>query len=813
MKNKFNLKVWISTWAALGAIGIVIPLAMSLDYQLNSSSPLRQIDNTQTINHTRDIQDYYDSIDNKQFALQDASLKNQPASVFRINNNLDLQEINRVLGQNKIPALPESLANYRLRVVLDNRLPADNTLGRAYVKVIVEANANSQQRSASLEYFKTDGSVTNSLVDAGKQITISGFKTSDQIQKDSIINYYNEIDTNAYHSADSSTTASSVAKQISDVSSISDINRLLTSDKQLGLFNLSDFKADFSVFNVNDDNGKLTLNLVIESTKNPGTYYLPDGSTTTQKDLAGKQVVISGYQTTANLTTKAIVDYYQNLSSDGYTPANSTQTASSVVSTITAGNLTAINNVLSQTKQISILDGLIKDYSLSFLVVNSSDDSGVITVRVTVRNGNSLYKTDGALTTNPNDAGKEISITGFRTNTMIQTDAIKQYYSSLQATGYNVTDNTKKPSELKTIFDSGNLNQINNLLGTQKIPALSGLPGSFSLQFVSTPNDANGTMTVQVYVRNGNNYYTTEGVGQNNQNGAGKQINITGFSTQDQADARAVKAYYDSLGNEPYQAVNTRQSSNSIVIRINNALNANTINSFINPSTKQFSVALPNLSSQFSVRLSRATPNLEAGTLTFKATVVKNNSTLYKTDGSITTDANQAGKDITIIGYPKVPSDAQIKPDPNVSFSNRIRPSFVGTIPNLIIHGGLFDNSDTTFSWFGVRNDGYRVNDYVQLSFQNNEKYKVSRIYIANGVPGSGDKFINYKLQYQDTDGSWKDIEESNDIAPAGSTPEINDFILKTPVTTNGIRIVTNVDGTTWIRLGSFKLFGTKVTA
>ncbi|WP_027119384.1 hypothetical protein [[Mycoplasma] testudinis] len=647
---------------------------MIIDSEFNPNSVLHEsresevLPGNQSIDNQTAVANYYKEI-NPNNNLVNQTLANELASSFplanTINNGTSVTEINKQLI-NKLPTLNQQLQENQFRVIaIKNTALINDEDGNLSIRVVVQENKNNVWVS-----YKTDGTTTTNLNNAGKLVMLNGFKST----KTTIINYYQAInDTITYALSDTTTkeqlpSAFSVSSDLTNGTPLVDINKLLTTP--LPTLDSTLTKVGYQVMvvkdtdGVNDSAGSLKLRVIVQSKSTVLNSYDTTGLISENSTNAGKIITITGFKS----AQATVTSYYQQINST--TPFTITDTtvmaqlpsAYSVSSDLNNGtSLADVNNVLSN--KLPALDQALVQAGYQVVIVKdtnaANDQNGSLTIRVIVQqktNGSLVsYKDDGSQSTNLSEAGKQTTLSGFNSYQKL----VQSFYNNVNQT-YSLADGNNESQGIPSQTSIGattDLNTLNNLLtATVKLPSLDPLLTGFNVIInKGTPDNNKGSIPYKIVVTQASAgqtiYYNSDGsVGTDAS--AGKDFTVTGYATL----PSLVTSYYNNISQAASNSKTTAKTDNVNVAAtaIQNANNTDdliaALNTYLSSKLSPFFGQFKSLNYKLSA--TNINPNSTTGVLTFNLQIQNDQNQALNTDGTIA-PSGFSGTAFSISGFPQ----------------------------------------------------------------------------------------------------------------------------------------------------------------
>ncbi|WP_143823436.1 lipoprotein 17-related variable surface protein, partial [Mycoplasmopsis agassizii] len=236
--------------------------------------------------------------------------------------------------------------------------------------------------------------------------------------------------------------------------------------------------------------------------------------------------------------------------------------------------------------------------------------------------------------------GKTVTVSGFKVDT---TKADVTSWYSTTVVDKEVTDTelvAKKPSEVVTT----------DLTSLFTAPT-SVTNSTVELELVTSgANDSNGTLKVKVYLKQGDQFYTSEGNLVTDKTTAGKEVTLSGFKNTSQELEAKAKEWYDALPSTfaaDSESAKKLASEFSSEEKIKELINLNT--------TDKTKFDAPTSPSGFTVSYSFVSvedvtsDGTTTTTLKFKALLKNGENSFDGADGTIKADAS--GKEVSVTGF------------------------------------------------------------------------------------------------------------------------------------------------------------------
>ncbi|PAK21687.1 hypothetical protein CJJ23_00945 [Mycoplasmopsis agassizii] len=245
------------------------------------------------------------------------------------------------------------------------------------------------------------------------------------------------------------------------------------------------------------------------------TWFSVDGTSTTNEDSATtKEVTVSGFKNTATTDSQKAVAYYRALS----------QTYQLDSEAVKQNFATSVTQEILNTL-VSFAPMPPSGLTVSLLLESNSanDKTGNLSVRVILEDTtNKFFKEEGSEINNKSEAGKVITISGFKViETTSSNNPVKLWFESLGSNKTYESENKVLPS---TINDQ----DLETTFSSLFIAPSSVENSKVTLSSVSK-NDDKGTIVVKVALKSVDLWYSLEGNLQAQE--AYKEVTISGFLT------------------------------------------------------------------------------------------------------------------------------------------------------------------------------------------------------------------------------------------------------------------------------------------
>ncbi|PAF55358.1 lipoprotein 17-related variable surface protein [Mycoplasmopsis agassizii] len=245
------------------------------------------------------------------------------------------------------------------------------------------------------------------------------------------------------------------------------------------------------------------------------TWFNVDGTSTTNENSAiTKEVTVSGFKNTATTNSQKAIAYYRSLSQTY--KLNNEEVKQNFATSVTQEILNTL---------VSFAPVAPSGLTVSLLLENNSanDKTGNLSVRVVLEEApNKFFKEDGSEVNTKNEAGKVITISGFKViEATSSNNPVKLWFDSLASVKTYESENKVLPStineqDLETTFSS-------------LFRAPSAVENSKIVLTLVSKNDDKGTIVVKVALKAVDLWYSLEGNLQAQE--ASKEVKISGFLT------------------------------------------------------------------------------------------------------------------------------------------------------------------------------------------------------------------------------------------------------------------------------------------
>ncbi|WP_371246209.1 lipoprotein 17-related variable surface protein [Mycoplasmopsis agassizii] len=473
-------------------------------------------------------------------------------------------------------------------------------------------------------FFKEDGSTVLEAekATAGKTVTISGFVASDANAAKASTWYETKVQDQHVEEIEALKT-----KKPSEVSATTDkaeLDKLFALPTGEGAFN-PEATIEYSDLKANDYTGSLSLKVALKV----GTeYYDKSGNKVTA--AAGETVELTGFadyktQVAAWYTAVANVtlgDSHTELKAK----AASAATNDEIKALFTAPSSETLPN---------------SEFSVS---LTADDAAGTVSVKVvfsaTVDGTKYNFNANGSLDESETASGKTVTVSGFKVDTT-KADVTSWYTDTVKDTTVTTTELTaKKPSEVVTT-------DLTSLFTAPTTVAGS----SVELELVqSGASDSAGTLKVKVYLKQGDQFYTSEGNLVTEKTTAGKEVTLSGFKNTSQELEAKAKTWYETL---PSTFAADTESAKKLASEFKDET---AIKGLIDKMTDTANKAKFTAPEGFTVSYSFVSVEdvTDSGntttTLKFKALLKNGESSFDGTTGKITTETDK-GKEVSVTGF------------------------------------------------------------------------------------------------------------------------------------------------------------------
>ncbi|WP_027119456.1 hypothetical protein [[Mycoplasma] testudinis] len=246
--KKFNVKGWIATWATLGAVGIVLLVGPTINYQVNT---VPQLQDKQRNEQQTNVAKFFSNLN------VNPSLKSQvqtlPSEVIKsFQNPIDLAKVNEILKDSgyQIPDLQTS----GLSSAYQLQFSASADDGEGTITFHVNIVSNDQM-------FNQNGSATTQSDQAGKNIVLSGFNQFGVLIK----HYYQSLQQLQLTVSAANQNVFANNTTLSNTPSLTDVNNILSSPLPAlpeGLAS-NGYSVSFVKGTLNPVNGSLIVNIIV----------------------------------------------------------------------------------------------------------------------------------------------------------------------------------------------------------------------------------------------------------------------------------------------------------------------------------------------------------------------------------------------------------------------------------------------------------------------------------------------------------------------------------------------------------------------
>ncbi|PAF54594.1 lipoprotein 17-related variable surface protein, partial [Mycoplasmopsis agassizii] len=227
--------------------------------------------------------------------------------------------------------------------------------------------------------------------------------------------------------------------------------------------------------------------------------------------------------------------------------------------------------------------------------------------------------------------GKTVTVSGFKVDTT-KADVTSWYNDTVKDTTVTTTELTaKKPSEVATTDLTSLFTAPTSVSGS-----------SVDLELVTSgASDSNGTLKVKVYLKQGQEFYTTTGDLVAEKTSAGKEVTLSGFKNTSQELEAAAKTWYDAL------KVTLTASDTDKVKLASEFATVEKVTELVKDET---TFKAPTTPEGFTVSYETITADNTTGILKFKALLKNGESSFDGTTGKITTETDK-GKEVSVTGF------------------------------------------------------------------------------------------------------------------------------------------------------------------
>ena len=225
--------------------------------------------------------------------------------------------------------------------------------------------------------------------------------------------------------------------------------------------------------------------------------------------------------------------------------------------------------------------------------------------------------------------------------------SVKNFFNKIKYTNIVTTNvnRTKLPSEV--LKKSYTVNDINNEINNsnQRIPTNSLIPKGLTVEAFGIANDASGTLTISIALKQGKKYFNpTTGAEVASRGNNVKKIVISGYQTTAVRSARNIIEHFNKfpLINLTTTESNAQRTAKSVAPSVTNLATANA-------QIKDKNQHIPDVLSGFHYEIS-ASSGTQDGTLIIKVALKKGND-FYNPETGLNTGLTKHTKDITVSGY------------------------------------------------------------------------------------------------------------------------------------------------------------------
>ncbi|WP_371246495.1 lipoprotein 17-related variable surface protein [Mycoplasmopsis agassizii] len=349
--------------------------------------------------------------------------------------------------------------------------------------------------------YKENGDEDNiNSIDSGKVITISSIELRD-LDKIKAKRWYKEIviDKKVSGLLTEGSPSSFTKNDLIDLFEFAN-----------SIYEFKDSKIELDILSDDDYQGTLKVKVTI---KKANKYFTTDGLEVNEKEEAGKVVTLTGFHN----YRKNVSDWYQDVIDFSLLEVEIANWKNQLPSSITN---------LSKVKEIFTKPSLIKLPKSDFIVeITANDEQGTLAVKVILTANNKYYDTSGN-NTSKREAGKTITISGFKKDTL-KADVAK-WYNDVSADEIQINEESSLIDLLPSQVTTEQLNELFNIRAIETTERfrynISVLPDGI--------NDYESTLKVKITLYLDNKYFKTDGesVALINRSSAGKVVTIKNLS-------------------------------------------------------------------------------------------------------------------------------------------------------------------------------------------------------------------------------------------------------------------------------------------